>query len=66
MKQKITELEEEFYFSGINRRCPVCRTDRDTLVRTGETGCPACYTTFRKEIGILTGHPGKADVAAGR
>lgn len=45
--------------SGPNRVCPQCGSDRDSVVLTGLTGCPGCYGTFSREIGLMQGLPGK-------
>jgi len=30
--------------------CPYCLTDLVHLISTGQTGCPHCYSIFKKEI----------------
>ena len=33
-----------------NIHCPYCLTDLVHLFSTGQTGCPQCYSIFKKEI----------------
>lgn len=35
--------------------CPVCFTDRKSLLQNRLAGCPRCYETFRNEIRLIQG-----------
>lgn len=45
--------------AGENYICPVCRTDRDSIVFSRMAGCPECYRTFAREIALMSDLSGK-------
>ncbi len=45
-----SDVEMQQFSVDYELHCSYCNTDLGHLLSTGQTGCPHCYSVFRKEI----------------
>lgn len=45
-----SDVERQQFSVNYELHCSFCNTDIGHLLSTGQTGCPHCYSVFKKEI----------------